>query len=89
MTTIVKETHQRTRRTRVSRKNQITLPVATLADAHVIPGDVLRVEVEAEGVFRLIKDNDPWLSKFEEFAGSMPGLAKAASLEELRDEWER
>ncbi|MGH3545600.1 MAG: AbrB/MazE/SpoVT family DNA-binding domain-containing protein [Mycobacteriales bacterium] len=77
------------RRTKVSRKNQITLPVAALADAHVSPGDVLRVEVVSDGVFRLIRDSDPWLEAFNKFVGSMPGLSAATNLEELRNEWER
>jgi bifunctional DNA-binding transcriptional regulator/antitoxin component of YhaV-PrlF toxin-antitoxin module len=49
------------RRTKVSSKNQVTLPVAALRDAHVEPGDVLRVEVVADGVFRLVRDRDIFL----------------------------
>ncbi|MDT7657566.1 MAG: Antidote-toxin recognition MazE, bacterial antitoxin, partial [Pseudonocardiales bacterium] len=41
------------KRTKVSRKNQVTLPVAALREANVSPGDVLRVEVVSDGVFRL------------------------------------
>lgn len=73
------------RTTKVSSKNQITLPVAALAAAHVNQGDILRVEVEGDGVFRLVRVRDP----FYELAGSMPGLAEVANLEELRNEWER
>lgn len=89
MTTQVKARRNRAQRTRVSRKNQITLPVAALADAHVGPGDVLRVEVESEGVFRLIRDNDPRRAALNRLIGSMPGLSATANLEELRNEWER
>lgn len=78
------------KRTRVSRKNQITLPVAALAQAHVRPGDVLRVEVVEDGVFRLVRESDdPWWDDFWAEAGSEPGLAEATNLEALRDEWER
>jgi len=80
---------QKVSRTKVSRKNQITLPVAALAAAHVTPGDVLRVEVVADGVFRLIRDSDPSRAALEQLIGSMPGLSAAANLEELRNEWER
>ena len=73
------------RTTKVSRKNQITLPVAALAAAHVKPGDILRVEVEADGVFRLIREEDP----LEALIGSAPGLSADTNLEELRNEWER
>jgi bifunctional DNA-binding transcriptional regulator/antitoxin component of YhaV-PrlF toxin-antitoxin module len=77
------------RTTKVSSKNQITLPVAALTAAHVRAGDVLKVEVEEDGVFRLTRVRDPFWDAFHELAGSAPGLAEAANLEELRDEWER
>ncbi|MGH3495691.1 MAG: AbrB/MazE/SpoVT family DNA-binding domain-containing protein [Sciscionella sp.] len=92
MDTVVKRSYdagQPPRKTKVSRKNQVTLPVAALAEAHVEPGDVLRVEVEGDGVFRLVRQTDPWLAAFEELVGSAPGIAKATDLEELRNEWER
>lgn len=84
MDTLVK----RPRTTKVSRKNQVTLPVAALREANVAPGDVLRVEVEADGVFRLVRERDPWWDLFEELAGSGGGTTRA-ELEEMRDEWER
>jgi bifunctional DNA-binding transcriptional regulator/antitoxin component of YhaV-PrlF toxin-antitoxin module len=77
------------RTTKVSRKNQITLPVAAMAAAQVQVGDILRVEVVEEGVFRLVRQEDPFWSAFNELAGSAPGLAAATDLESLRDEWER
>ena len=77
------------RTTKVSRKNQITLPVAALRAAHVKPGDVLRVEVVEDGVFRLVRQRDPFWEAFYELAGSAPGLSAATDLESLRDEWER
>ncbi len=46
---------------------------------------ILRVEVEAEGVFRLVRERDP----LDTVIGSMPGLSAATHLDELRDEWER
>lgn len=70
------------RRAKISSKNQITLPVAAMAAAAVDAGDVLRVEVEAEGVFRLMRERDP----LEVLIGSAPGIA-AVDLDELRNEW--
>ncbi len=72
-------------RTRVSRKNQVTLPVASLAEAGVKPGDELLVRVEGDGRILLLRDHDP----LDDFAGSIPGLAAATDLEALREEWER
>lgn len=71
------------RRAKISSKNQITLPVAAMAAAAVDAGDVLRVEVEAEGVFRLVREQDP----LEALIGSAPGIAAAVDLDELRNEW--
>jgi bifunctional DNA-binding transcriptional regulator/antitoxin component of YhaV-PrlF toxin-antitoxin module len=76
------------KRTKVSRKNQITLPVAALREANVSPGDVLRVEVVSDGVFRLVRERDPWWELFEETVG-IGGVTTRAELEEMRDEWER
>lgn len=73
----------------MSSKNQITLPVALLREANVSPGDVLRVEVLEDGVFRLIRERDPWWDLFEESAGSHLGITTREELEEMRDEWDR
>jgi bifunctional DNA-binding transcriptional regulator/antitoxin component of YhaV-PrlF toxin-antitoxin module len=76
------------RTTKVSSKNQITLPVALLRQAHVGPGDVLRVEVVEDGVFRLVRERDPWWEAFHRHKGS-GGVTTRTELEEMRDEWER
>jgi bifunctional DNA-binding transcriptional regulator/antitoxin component of YhaV-PrlF toxin-antitoxin module len=77
------------RETKLSSKNQVTLPVAALAAAHVKSGDVLSVKVEGDGVIRLERYRDPRLDLLNEIIGSAPGISAAANLEELRDEWER
>ncbi len=89
MATKVKDEAPPVGRTKVSSKNQITLPVAALRAAHVQSGDVLRVEVVGDGEFRLVRYRDPRLELFNKLAGSAPGLSAAADLEALRDEWER
>jgi bifunctional DNA-binding transcriptional regulator/antitoxin component of YhaV-PrlF toxin-antitoxin module len=71
--------------TRLSRKNQVTLPVAALSAAHVSQGDQLRVSAKGNGRILLERFVDP----LDEFAGSIPGLAAATQLEKLRDEWGR
>jgi hypothetical protein len=47
------------------------------------------VEVLGDGVVRLVREHDAWLDALDALAGSAPGLAAAANLEELRNEWER
>ncbi len=71
----------------MSSKNQVTLPVAALRAAGVGVGDVLRVEVEGDGVFRLVRERDPWWELFEQTAGSDLGITTRDELEEMRDEW--
>ena len=71
--------------TRLSRKNQVTIPVAALAAANVAPGDELRVSSKGDGRILLERSVDP----LDAFAGSIPGLAAATQLEKLRDEWGR
>ncbi len=71
--------------TRVSSKNQVTLPVAVLAEVHVGPGDNLRVEADGDGRIVLVREHDP----LDEFIGAIPGLEAAVDLQALRDEWER
>lgn len=69
--------------TRVSNKNQVTLPAAALPAAHLGPGDELRVDVDGDGALRLARAIDP----IDELIGSAPGLSAATALESLRYEW--
>jgi AbrB family looped-hinge helix DNA binding protein len=91
MATSVKDAPTRTpaKRTKVSSKNQVTLPVAVLSEAHIHAGDHVRVEVIGDGEVRLIRERDPFLEALDEFLGSAPGIVAATDLEGLRDEWER
>jgi bifunctional DNA-binding transcriptional regulator/antitoxin component of YhaV-PrlF toxin-antitoxin module len=69
--------------TRLSRKHQVTIPVDALAEAHVQPGDELRVTADGRGRLVLTLVRDP----LETLIGSAPGLSAATNLERLRDEW--
>lgn len=87
MSAAVKHEDHPVRTTKVSRKNQVTLPVAALREAGVAPGDVLRVEVVSEGVFRLVRAREPWWDLFDKLAGSNRPITSREELEEMRDEW--
>lgn len=76
--------HARRRgRTRISAKNQATIPVAALRQAGLKPGDELRVE--AAGAGRLV------LTRVEEtlasYAGRLTGVYPKGTLQKLRREW--
>jgi bifunctional DNA-binding transcriptional regulator/antitoxin component of YhaV-PrlF toxin-antitoxin module len=79
------EVRKKRRITKLSSKNQVTLPVAALRAAHVEPGDEFHVEVDGEGRLLLIRQTDP----LDEVIGAFPGLSAAADLEGERDAWQQ
>ena len=70
--------------TRVSAKNQVTLPVEALQRAGIRTGDSLRAEVRGPGQVMLVRDEDP----LETFAGALTGVYAPGEVDELRDEWD-
>lgn len=79
---------KRTRRagvTRLSAKNQVTIPVSVLGETGVHAGDDLRVEAAGPGRIVLVRVKDP----LEELFGSVGGdVYPDRYLEELRGEWD-
>ena len=71
--------------TRVSPKNQVTLPVESLRAAGLVPGDELAVTVDDQGRLVLTPAVDP----LDDLIGSAPGISRDTDLERLRDEWAR
>jgi bifunctional DNA-binding transcriptional regulator/antitoxin component of YhaV-PrlF toxin-antitoxin module len=70
--------------TRVSSKNQVTLPVAALARAGLGKGDLVKVEVLGPGQVVLTRIDD----LLDRYSGSLPaGTFAPGWLDELRDEW--
>jgi bifunctional DNA-binding transcriptional regulator/antitoxin component of YhaV-PrlF toxin-antitoxin module len=68
---------------RISRKNQVTIPVAVLREAHFEPGDLLRVVRAEPGVIEFRR----WQSRFAGVIGTLDGLEADVDLEASRDEW--
>ena len=78
---------RRTRRngyTRLSVKNQATIPVQALRDAGLQPGDELRVTADGPGRLILEREDDP----LERAFGSLHGVYPPGYLERLRAEWD-
>jgi len=80
----VKVVHPRRRgSTRISAKNQVTIPVDALRKAGLRPGSALRVEAAGAGRIVLAADDDP----IKRWAGAFTGMYPKGYLKELRREW--
>lgn len=75
--------------TRLSGKNQVTIPVDALAKAGLRPGDELKVETDDRGRIVLCRSEEARLELIDKYAGSMPGVFPPGYLAEMRDEWDR
>ena len=82
---IVEEVKDRRRRgsTRISSKNQITIPVDALTEAGLSVGDLLRARADGPG--RIVLDRKANL--IEEFSGRLSGVYGPNYLDDLRREW--
>ncbi len=70
--------------TRISAKNQVTIPADVIRRAGLGIGDRMRVEVRSAGEVILVRAEDP----IETFAGALTGVYPAGLLDELRREWD-
>jgi AbrB family looped-hinge helix DNA binding protein len=70
---------------KLSRKNQVTIPVSVLRKSGLEPGDELSVRVIGRG--RLELERSPDL--VDQLAGSLPSAYPPGYLKGLRSEWER
>ena len=82
----VKELRRQPGATRISSKNQVTIPVQALAEAGLEAGDVVWAEVVAPGVVQLVSAE----SVVRRLAGAhTDAYAEGTSLDGVRDEWDR
>ena len=86
MSTKVKELRRQPGATRISSKNQVTIPVQALAEAGLEAGDVVWAEVVAPGVVQLVSAE----SLVRRLAGAhTDAYAEGTRLDDVRDEWDR
>jgi len=71
--------------TRVSSKNQVTLPVDALRAAGLRPGDEVTVRRVGTGEILIAARG----SRVRRHAGIATGIYRPGELDQLRDEWER
>jgi bifunctional DNA-binding transcriptional regulator/antitoxin component of YhaV-PrlF toxin-antitoxin module len=80
----MKHVRQRQRgSTRISAKNQATIPVQAMREAGLKAGDVVRVVADGRG--RIVLEHQ--VNVIERHAGSLPDVYPAGELNALRDEW--
>jgi bifunctional DNA-binding transcriptional regulator/antitoxin component of YhaV-PrlF toxin-antitoxin module len=71
---------------KVSGKNQVTIPVSVLRAAGLSAGDDVVIRVAGQGLIEVERADD----LIARFAGSVPrGTYPEGHLDELRDEWRR
>jgi AbrB family looped-hinge helix DNA binding protein len=68
---------------RVSSKNQVTLPVEVMRSAGIAPGDEVTIRPTGEGEI-IVAARD---SRVRRHAGIAAGIYRNGELNELRDEW--
>ena len=80
----MEEVRKKRNRTRVTSKNQVTLPVEAMAAAGLKAGD--RLVARADGPGRVIfeREDDP----LDELSGALKGVYGKQYLRDLRDEWD-
>jgi AbrB family looped-hinge helix DNA binding protein len=70
---------------KVSTKNQVTLPVEVMRGAGLRPGDEVAIEALGEGEIRIAARG----LRVHHHAGIARGIYRRGELDRLRDEWER
>lgn len=70
--------------TRLSSKNQATIPVDVVAESGLQPGDELEVRALGTGRVLLVRAGD----RLDEFVGDLTGVYGEGYLEDLRSEWD-
>ena len=75
---------------RISSKNQITIPVEVLREVNLKPGDQVEFMIDKEERIVLAPSAEQeWKKTLKKLAGTMPGLGENFDYRKERDEWER
>jgi AbrB family looped-hinge helix DNA binding protein len=90
-----KSTAPKTRRgrattSRISSKNQITIPIEVLREVNLKPGDQIKFMIDKEERIVLSPSAEQeWKKTLRAMAGTMPRLGKNFDYKKEREEWER
>ena len=91
---VKKDTPKVTRRgrastSRISSKNQVTIPVEILRAVNLKSGDTVKFMSDGEGRMILVRHDEPkWKSTLRELIGSEPGFSERFDYKKEREEWD-
>lgn len=73
---------------RISSKNQITIPVEVLREMSLKPGDQVEFHINKDNRLVVTPIDSEWLKTLDEVLGSMTGVWDGFDLRKERDEWD-
>jgi bifunctional DNA-binding transcriptional regulator/antitoxin component of YhaV-PrlF toxin-antitoxin module len=79
----------RTASSRISSKNQVTIPVEILREIGFKSGDFVNFLIDGKRQITLIKTDEPhWKSNMRQLIGSEPGLGERCDYKREREKWD-
>jgi AbrB family looped-hinge helix DNA binding protein len=88
--TVTKSRRGRATSSRISSKNQITIPVEVLREVNMKPGDQVEFMIDKEERIVLAPSAEQeWKKTLRKLAGTMPQLGKNFDYKKEREEWDR
>ncbi|MFM7492036.1 MAG: AbrB/MazE/SpoVT family DNA-binding domain-containing protein [Actinomycetota bacterium] len=90
---VKKSTSTRPRRgratsSRISSKNQITIPVEVLREMSLKPGDRVEFHINKDNRLVVTPVDSEWLKTLDEILGSMTDVYEGFDLQKEREEWD-
>lgn len=73
---------------RISSKNQITIPVEVLREMSLKPGDQVEFHINKDNRLVVTPVDSEWLKTLDEVLGSMTGVWDGFDLRKEREEWD-
>ena len=73
---------------RISSKNQITIPVEVLREMSLKPGDQVEFHINKDNRLVVTPIDSEWLKTLDEVLGSMTGVWDGFDLRKEREEWD-
>ena len=86
--TLARSRRGRATSSRISSKNQITIPVEVLREMSLKPGDRVEFHINKENRLVVTPVDSEWLKTLDEILGSMTEVYEGFDLQKEREEWD-